>query len=103
MGPAPENARHHAEQPQEQKAQDDQEHHVGAHGGGPVVKVNGEDQLIGGTGEIAHVQIDLIQNKGRQQMCIRDRSLPGLYSVLLYGLYIGSFNCLIFKKEVKTP
>ena len=66
MGPAPENARHHAEQPQEQKAQDDQEHHVGAHGGGPVVKVNGEDQLIGGTGEIAHVQIDLIQNKGRQ-------------------------------------
>ena len=47
MGPAPENARHHAEQPQEQKAQDDQEHHVGAHGGGPVVKVNGEDQLIG--------------------------------------------------------
>jgi hypothetical protein len=30
-------------------------------------------------------------------------SLPGLYSVLLYGLYIGSFNCLIFKKEVKTP
>lgn len=66
MGSAPENARHHAEQPQEQKAQDDQEHHVGAHGGGPVVKVNGEDQLIGGTGEIAHVQIDLIQNKGRQ-------------------------------------
>ena len=40
MGSAPENARHHAEQPQEQKAQDDQEHHVGAHGGGPVVKVN---------------------------------------------------------------
>ena len=28
-------------------------------------------------------------------------SLPGLHSVLLYGLYIGGFCRLIFKREVK--